>query len=155
MQKHVKAILGQLRPIGLVEFGLAAAIDNLAKFWRFRHPEIAFVVDVAGEEDGFGDPVDATIYRIVQESLSNAVRHGSPSRIEVSVSQDAERAIVARVSDDGTGLAEPEGDIGFGLIGMRERVAALGGSLVVENGPGTRGLTVTARLPHGLSVDAA
>jgi two-component system sensor histidine kinase UhpB len=155
MQKHVKAILGQLRPIGLVEFGLATAIDNLAKFWRFRHPDIAFVVDVAAGEDGFGDPVDTTIYRIVQESLSNAVRHGSPSRIEISIAQDAQRAIVARVTDDGAGLAEPEGGVGFGLIGMRERVAALGGSLVVENGPGARGLTVTARLPHVISADAA
>ncbi len=155
MQKHVKAILGQLRPIGLVEFGLATAIDNLAKFWHFRHPEIDFIVNVSGETDGFGDPVDATIYRIVQESLSNAVRHGSPSRIEVEVSEDAEHAIIARVSDDGTGLAEPEGDVGFGLIGMRERVAALGGSLVVENGPGARGLTVTARLPHDPPADAA
>jgi two-component system sensor histidine kinase UhpB len=155
MQKHVKAILLQLRPIGLVEFGLAGAIDNLAKFWRFRHPEIDFVVDVSGEEDGFGDPADTAIYRIVQESLSNAVRHGRPSRIEVSVSQDAERAIVARVSDDGTGLAETEGGVGFGLLGMRERVAALGGSLVVENGPGTHGLTVTARLPQAFPADAA
>ncbi|MBV8653022.1 MAG: HAMP domain-containing protein, partial [Alphaproteobacteria bacterium] len=155
MQKHVKAILGQLRPIGLVEFGLTAAIDNLAKFWRFRHPEIAFIVSVADGTEGFGDPLDTTIYRIVQESLSNAVRHGNPSRIEVEVSQDAGRTIVARVSDDGTGLAEAGVDVGFGLIGMRERVAALGGSLVVENGPGARGLTVTARLPAELPADAA
>jgi two-component system sensor histidine kinase UhpB len=154
MQKHVKAILGRLRPIGLAEFGLTAAIDNLVRFWRNRSPDIAFVLEVPGADESFGDPVDATVYRIVQESLSNAVRHGRPRRIEISVAKDQTRGIVVRVSDDGTGIGKTDG-LGFGLLGMRERVAALGGSLNVENGADQGGLTVTARLPHIAPADAA
>ena len=94
-----------------------------------------------------------TIYRVVQESLNNAVRHGRPSRIELAISQDSAGQTIIRISDNGAGAskaAAKRGGLdqrGFGLIGMRERVAASGGSLTIDQGASGQGWTVIARLP--------
>ena len=78
MQRHVRDILGRLRSATLIDVGLAHAIDNLVAFWRAHRPNLNFRVDLS--EESFGEEIDGTIYRIVQESLSNAVRHGAPRR---------------------------------------------------------------------------
>ena len=149
----MRDILGRLRPAVLLDVGLAHAIDNLVSFWATHRPGLAF--DVHVPEEGFGEPVDGTIYRVVQESVSNAVRHGTPARIDIAVEAGADRAIAIRVSDDGGGLkgngrpGRPgvgQGG-GYGIIGMSERVASLGGTLEVKNRPDGRGVVVEARLP--------
>jgi two-component system sensor histidine kinase UhpB len=137
--------------------GLAHAIDNLVSFWTTHRPGLVF--DVHVPEEGFGEPVDGTIYRVVQESVSNAVRHGTPAKIDIVVEAGADRAIVIRVTDDGGGLkangrpgspgvgqGAGQGG-GYGIIGMSERVASLGGTLEVKNRPDGRGVVVEARLP--------
>ena len=147
MQRHVRSMLKRLRLASPVEIGLAPALGNLIAFWQAHRPAVAFTLEVAADEDALNEATKAVIYRVAQESLSNAVRHGHPSRIEVIISLDENGSVVVRVSDDGVGMAgvsEP----GFGLAGMRERVAALGGSLRVASGPDGTGLTVTARLPY-------
>ncbi len=145
MQRHVRDILGRLRPAVLLDVGLAHAIDNLVSFWTTHRTGLAFEVTVP--EEGFGEPVDGTIYRVVQESVSNAVRHGSPTRIEIRVEVAPDRAILIRVTDDGGGLKAKARPGGYGVIGMSERVAGLGGTLEVKNRPDGRGVTVEARLP--------
>ncbi|HEY7991158.1 MAG TPA: histidine kinase [Stellaceae bacterium] len=145
MQRQVRDMLGRLRPIGLEEFGLAAAIENLVEFWRRRHPEIAYEVEIGDDMDGFGESTDLVIYRIVQEGLSNALRHGRPSRVGIEIVRDEAAAIVVRVADDGGGCdggAAP----GYGLLGMSERVKNAGGRFVIDSVTG-RGLIVTAVLP--------
>ncbi|HUB64910.1 MAG TPA: ATP-binding protein [Methylocella sp.] len=150
MQRQVKTMLGRLRPGILADFGLAAAIMSMVEFWRRRHPEIRFKTDLPSAEASFGAVIDITIYRIVQESLSNAVRHGNPAEITVSVAavtaddHGQDRVIIA-VGNDGHGMDKTAG-FGFGLTGMRERVQALGGCLVLKREPGL-GLSVTATLP--------
>jgi two-component system sensor histidine kinase UhpB len=143
-------MLGRLRPIGLAEFGLAEALANLVEFWRRRNPEIAYRLDIAPDAEGFGELLDPTIYRVIQECLSNAMRHGRPTAVTVSLDRlgtgrDGEEEIVIRVADDGQGMATPAG-IGYGLRGMSERIKALGGDLTISSPPG-QGLTVTATLP--------
>jgi two-component system, NarL family, sensor histidine kinase UhpB len=150
LQRQVRDMLGRLRPIGLEEFGLAAAIDNLVEFWRRRNPETLYAVTIGRDIDGFGEGVDLVIYRIVQEGLSNSVRHGRPSRVSVSIAHRPERdgeaaAIVVRVADDGGGI-DTDAALGYGLIGMTERVRTVGGKLAIDSKPG-QGLTVTATLP--------
>jgi two-component system sensor histidine kinase UhpB len=83
----------------------------------------------------------------VQESVSNAVRHGNPSTIEIAVKPTPDDAIAIRVADDGGGLKSNGRAGGYGIIGMQERVASLGGSLEVRNRNDGRGVIVTARLP--------
>ncbi|HEX4739936.1 MAG TPA: histidine kinase [Caulobacteraceae bacterium] len=145
MQRLVRDILSRLRPTQLVELGLAAAVGELVAFWAARHPDIEFRVDVPDDDDlGIGAEARETLYRIVQEALNNAVRHGRPAHVTVGIARDPDGEVVARVADDGAGGAAPEG-AGFGLMGMRERVAAARGRLDIARG--ARGWTVTARLP--------
>jgi two-component system, NarL family, sensor histidine kinase UhpB len=147
-------MLHRLRQVSPVEGGLAPALGNLVAFWRARQPTIDYALDVSFDEDAIGDPTLATIYRLVQEALNNAVRHGRPRRIEVVV-QLAERGeICVRVSDDGTGFAASDVP-GLGLRGMRERVEGLGGTLLVGPGEGGTGLVVMARLPCAVAMEAA
>jgi two-component system sensor histidine kinase UhpB len=150
MQSHVRDILGRLRPTRAVELGLNAAIGDMVAFWRARHREIAFDVRLLEDESLVDEARKETIYRVVQESVNNALRHGGPSRIDVAVSFDTEGGIIVRVSDNGTAKAEmdaPRADqSGFGLIGMRERVAASGGTLSIDR-ENPDGWTVMARLP--------
>jgi two-component system sensor histidine kinase UhpB len=147
MQARVRDILTRLRPTLAVELGLGPALRDLVDFWRARCPEIAFTMDVRIEEDRLSLDVREAAYRVVQESLSNAVRHGQPSRIEVVLEPVGEAQFGVRVSDDGRGRkGEPRREPGFGILGMQERVAQAGGSLAIEQGS-ARGWTVTAELP--------
>jgi len=157
MQRHVRSILGRLRPIG---GGLKIAIDRLEAFWRARRPDIAFVVDVAVEEDRIGDDLKETIYRVVQEGMSNALRHGRPSRVTIVVAHAGDE-IRVEVTDDGIGMPtdgmNARGRVQLGLVGMRERVMATAGSLAIQPGRGGTGLALVARLPceHPRRMDAA
>jgi two-component system, NarL family, sensor histidine kinase UhpB len=149
MQRHVRAILGRLRPIQAI--GLAVAVDRLVAFWRSRRPDIDFTVAVAIDDDRIGDDVKETIYRVVQEGVSNAIRHGKPARVEIALRSDSPGGISVEVADDGIGMAA-EGMIHrdpaqFGLTGMRERVMAMTGSLSLQHGRNGSGLTLVARLP--------
>lgn len=153
MQKHVRSILGRLRPAVLLDVGLAHAIDNLVAFWRAHNRGLTFRVDVP--EEGFGEPLDSVVYRIVQESLSNAVRHGTPSTIEVEVKTTAAGDVLVQVRDDGGGLRPNARPGSFGVLGMRERVATLGGELEVKDRTDKRGVAVAARLPKTIRHKAA
>ena len=145
MQRHVRDILGRLRSANLLDLGLAHAIDNLVAFWRAHRANLNFHVDVP--EESFGELLDGTIYRIVQESLSNAVRHGKPTLVSIEVKANPDRSIDIRVTDDGGGL-KPDARLGgFGIVGMQERVRTLGGSLDVANRADGAGVVVSARLP--------
>ena len=146
LQRQVRGMLGRLRPIGLAEFGLAAAIGGLVDFWRRRYPEIDFRVKVAPDCDELGGRIDTTIYRVVQECLSNALRHAAPRMIAISVDRDEEGdAALVEVQDNGTGLSSMS-ERGYGLIGMEERVTTIGGRLSFANRAGG-GCTVRAVLP--------
>jgi two-component system sensor histidine kinase UhpB len=114
-------------------------------FWRAHRPNLNFRVDVP--EDSFGEFLDGTVYRIVQESLSNAVRHGNPGTIEIFIAVETGQAIRIRVVDDGGGLRANGRPHGLGIVGMQERVASLGGMLEVKNRPDGRGVIVAARIP--------
>jgi two-component system, NarL family, sensor histidine kinase UhpB len=148
MQRHVKAILGRLRPTGITDIGLFQAVENLGVFWRRRHPQISIEFDVGGPDVSFGDVADATLYRLIQESLTNAIRHGRPRTIKVTIQTSAAGDILLQVSDDGVGLIVSADRVGLGLAGMQERISALGGTLSVRNHVDGRGASVTARLPR-------
>ena len=143
MQGHLRSILSRLRPAMLLDLGLSAAVEQLIAFWRTRRPELRIEADVARES--FGTKLDVAAYRTMQEALSNAVRHGNPSRITITAKPAEAGTLVVTISDNGTGLSG-DGLKGFGLTGMRERIAALGGSLAVANNA-EGGVTVSAEIP--------
>lgn len=146
MQRHVKTILAHLRSPGLLDIGLEQAVVNLATFWQRRHGEISIRVEIAAES--FGESRDSAIYRLIQEGLSNAVRHAQARVINIAVRTHDD--IIVEIADDGIGFTPPPNDSsGFGLVGMRERVNAMGGTLVMTTRPDKRGTVVTVRLPLG------
>ena len=151
IQRLVRDILGRLRPTELFELGLAAAINELVAFWRARNPAIRFEVNVPHDESlTIPDRVRETLYRVIQEALNNAVRHGRPSLIEIEIGRGAGDVVFARVTDNGAPVDKPDG-IGFGLIGMRERVAAAYGKLTISRR--TTGWELTALLPRSEPAD--
>ncbi len=145
MMESLQGILHQLRPVGLEEFGLAAALDQLMAGWRRRQPGCDFALAVAGEIDALPADLTVSLYRIVQESLTNALRHGTPGRVAVSLERDATGCRL-RVEDDGDGVAPPSPGSGLGVLGMRERVEALGGRFALEP-LAPRGMRVRADFP--------
>lgn len=145
VQRHVKDILRQLRPASELEFGLAAAVADLAAFWSRRYPAIRFKQAVAPEL-GLDRRGEDAAYRIVQEALSNAVRHGRPQAIRIAVTR-CDGEVQVCVEDDGGGLRQSANGLGqMGLSGMEERVRALQGSFALEDVPG-QGVRIRARLP--------
>ena len=149
MQRHVRVILGRLRPMQAI--GLEAAIDRLAAFWRSRRPDIVFSVTVSVDEERIGNDLKETIYRVVQEATSNAIRHGRPKQVAIAIAPDDAAGIRVEVADDGIGMSADRmagrDPTRLGLIGMRERVMAMAGSLSIQQGRDGKGLALVARLP--------
>jgi two-component system sensor histidine kinase UhpB len=143
-----RGMLNRLRPMALGNLPLADIIVGLVRDRAREHPHIVFTHDVGMLERSYDDTVDLTVYRCVQESLTNAIRHANAKSVEVkvAVSGDGEaflqaakgESLVLTVRDDGFGI--PAGRApGFGLRGMQERVQALGGEFAVEAGGGQTG----------------
>ena len=142
--QDVRRLAVELRPAALDDFGLAPALERLVETVRQDTP-----VDV-DLEIGIGDErlptdVETTMYRIVQEALTNIAKHAAATRISILLTRK-ERAVVVVVEDDGDGFDATDPTAGLGLAGMRERVTLLGGQLRIETSPG-RGTTIAAEVP--------
>jgi two-component system, NarL family, sensor histidine kinase UhpB len=147
------ALLRQLRPVGLDELGLGAALEHCVETWRPRLADVALDLTVTGEFADLGESLTLTVYRVIQEGLSNIAKHAGARKVTLRL----DRARCARtgkdlinitVADDGAGAQPNAHTRGLGLIGMRERVAALGGHLEISSAPG-RGFELKARIPGG------
>jgi two-component system sensor histidine kinase UhpB len=152
LQQFTRRVLERLRPVGLAELGLRQALESLSRLWRESHPDVAIETVISATLGVTGETADLTIYRIVQEALTNVFRHAGATSVNVviePVEQAGGRGYArVRVSDNGRGM-EPGQKLGFGLVGMRERILALGGTLNVVSGDG--GLTVEALVPTAAS----
>ena len=143
----VHGIIRQLRPSALDHLGLREAVEDLVNIWRGRHPEIACDLLFRGAVDGLGEAINITVYRLIQECLTNVLRHAQATRTEIEVRRD-DAVLRVTVSDNGKGLGERNQSDSerFGLMGMRERVQALGGEFELQSRPGA-GLIVIATIP--------
>ena len=140
----LRTLIRELRPAALDELGPAPAIEELAARTAARHG-LEVTTDLAFEGRRSAE-VETALYRIIQEALTNAVKHAGASRVAVEA-RDDDGALRLSVTDDGRGFDPAAPGAGFGLAGMRERVLLLGGSLDVASGPaGTR---IEATLPAG------
>jgi|GEM_PF-63747 PAS domain S-box-containing protein len=148
----VHGIIRQLRPTALDHLGLSETLRDTISAWRERHPGIACDLRLEGALEGLGETINITVYRIVQECLTNVARHAAATRSEITVARFHDRnqadVVTVKVRDNGIGFtkqAEREGTR-FGLIGMRERVQALGGEFTIDSSTG-EGATVTVVIP--------
>jgi two-component system sensor histidine kinase UhpB len=154
LQQFNRRVLDKLRPVGLTELGLREALGALLRLWRESHPGVVIETTISRSLGETGETADLTIYRIVQEALTNVFRHASATSVNVTI-EPAEQlpgrrgsrgGALVRVRDNGSGL-RPDHKLGLGLIGMRERILALGGTLTIASGD--RGVTVEAVVPTG------
>ncbi|MCP3384304.1 histidine kinase [Bradyrhizobium sp. CCGUVB4N] len=131
------------------ELGLEASLVNLVDSWRSQSAtQPTIQLDLKGDLTDISGPAATTAYRVAQECLTNALRHGAAREISLHVERCAgeDDALLIRVEDDGGGdAARVARSAGFGLTGIRERVAAAGGSLSIL--PASRGLSVAATIP--------
>ncbi|MGA2344297.1 MAG: sensor histidine kinase, partial [Steroidobacteraceae bacterium] len=145
----VGALIRQLRPAGFDELGLAAALEHCIGEWRRR---LAASIELSIECDL--KSLDAirglTLFRLVQEAMTNVARHAQAARIDIRIAArrgaDGRDFVEVRVADDGCGADLGSPHLGLGLVGMRERTAAFGGTLALVSQPGA-GFAVTATLP--------
>jgi signal transduction histidine kinase len=145
---NLRSIITELRPAALDELGLSTAIEALLD----RHREASgFRVDgelalsgPSGPEGRLDDELETTVYRLVQEALTNVAKHAQASLVRVAVRESGGELLI-EVQDDGAGFDLDAVSPGFGLAGMRERVTLAGGVLSVETGE--RGTLLTAHLP--------
>lgn len=145
MLEALQGILGQLRPVGLEEFGLRAGLEQLVGGWRRRLSGCTFELSIDGEIDDLPDDLTVSLYRIVQESLTNAVRHGEPQKVTVRLRRETSRCSLS-VEDDGEGRPTSSAGSGLGVLGMNERVAALGGRFAIA-ALSPKGMRVQAEFP--------
>ena len=141
--ESLRSLIRELRPAALDELGPGPAIEDLAARVAARH-DIAVTTSL--ELDGRReDPeIETAVYRLIQEALTNAVKHAGASCVQVTVSRRGDSLAVV-IADDGVGFDAKRPGGGYGLIGMHERVALVRGSMHVASSPG--GTTIEATLP--------
>ena len=143
--QNVRSLAVELRPSALDDFGLVAALDRLVATHREQTDiEIELESRVPGER--LPETVETTLYRVVQEALTNVVKHAAASRVSILVVQK-DTAVTAVINDDGRGFdTQATRPDALGLIGMRERAALVRGKVSVETSPGS-GTTVRVEVP--------
>lgn len=138
-------LIPRLIPLSLDTIGLADTLENLIRDWQRRNPAIRLSLehDLSAP---LGPSVALAIYRVVQEGLINALRHAQASRVDIDVQSDAQKIVVS-VCDDGVGMGLQASQPGhFGLRGLSERVAHLGGVFSV-GACEPHGVRLTAQIP--------
>jgi signal transduction histidine kinase len=141
----------KLRPIGLDELGLKAALEHFIEDWQHRLPGTQFDIVLQGDLDQLGESESLTLYRLAQEGLGNIAKHARAGAVEIRVERSAnavmsEDEILFVLADDGRGANPANHPSGLGLVGMRERVEMLGGSFTVVTQP-SQGFRIVARFP--------
>ena len=139
----LRGLIRELRPAALDELGPGPAIEDLAARVAARHGiEVITALDLDGRRE---DPeIETAVYRLIQEALTNAVKHAGAAEVRVTVARQGNQLRVV-VADDGVGFDAAQPSSGYGLTGMRERVALARGSLSI--GSSADGTTVEATLP--------
>jgi signal transduction histidine kinase len=143
-------LIRELRPAGLDELGLAAALEHCVETWRTRLPDVSVGLSISGDFTTLPEAVAVTLYRLVQEALTNVAKHAAAHQVAIRLERAGDEGvggerIEVTVADDGVGTAGLP-TRGLGLIGMRERVMALQGELAFASAPG-QGFELSARIP--------
>ncbi len=141
-------IIRQLRPGSLDNLGLSETLRDAVTAWQAQHPEVQFALNLSGKFDSLGETLNINLYRIVQESVTNVLRHAQASEIEISLGKKRNGDLKLTIRDNGVGmnLCNVDQTKHFGLLGMRERVQALHGKFEVDSKP-EGGTTVSVVLP--------
>ena len=145
---EVHTLAVQLRPAALDDLGLAAALERYLEEWQYQH-KIAIDFTIHTGDQRLPEAVETAVYRIVQESLTNIVRHADAQSVSVLVER-RQNDVITVVEDDGIGFDSSILNLGsrLGLLGIRERTELLGGNLTIETAP-NKGTSLFIRIPIG------
>jgi signal transduction histidine kinase len=142
---ELRRLIADLRPATLDDLGLAPAVEALVE--RVSHTSgLKTTARIELGAQRLPTAVEDTAYRLVQEALTNVMKHAGASEVAVTLRQEDDTVLIS-VADDGVGIDPNQGTEGFGLIGMRERVALAAGTLTISAGRGGTGTLIDVHLP--------
>jgi signal transduction histidine kinase len=141
----VRRILRRLRPTVLDQLGLTDSLEEIVGQWRTHHPEVFCELKLEGALDGLHETINITLFRTVQEALTNISSHADAHRVTINLRREPEHILLS-VTDDGLGMDMHLPSLGLGLLGMRERAIAAEGEFSFSSKPG-RGLRIEVKLP--------
>jgi signal transduction histidine kinase len=141
----VHSMMQRLRPGILDDLGLVEALRDEITAWQERHPDINCSFNVSGNLSSAGERINITIYRITQECLTNIAKYAQARTVIIDLAEQG-GYLILEIADDGRGMDLSGPRSGLGLIGMRERVEALGGSIKLDAAEG-QGLAVRISVP--------
>jgi signal transduction histidine kinase len=147
--ERLRGLITELRPAALDQLGLQPALEDLAE--RMRSGS-GLAVELSVQLGSRLSPeLESVVYRVVQEALTNVVKHAAAYRCSVAVAE-IDGALAVEIADEGAGFSENKARGGFGLLGMRERLALVGGRLEIDSTPGA-GTRISASIPNSRPVD--
>lgn len=141
-------IIRHLRPGSLDNLGLSETLRDAVNQWQATNPEVTFNLNLSGNLDALGESLNINFYRIIQESVTNALRHAKASQLDINLMQAKNGDVILNIKDNGVGMASLDVDQTqhFGLLGMRERTQALHGTFSVDSAP-EKGTSITVSIP--------
>lgn len=145
MMEIVRTMLRQLRPDGLDELGFVIALQELVNNWKERHQNIDVEVHFDGDFKVIDEAVQLTLYRVMQECLTNISRHSKARQVWISLTEK-NKNIQLEVIDNGQGFDLQQHRHRFGLAGMKERVDSVQGKLII-NASLNEGVTIDVTIP--------
>lgn len=151
VHKVIRRILRELRPVLLDELGLADSLKEKVEQWKKLYPGITWELSLNGDLGELNEVLSITLYRIVQEAMTNAAKYSAASRVSISLQRDKGQengpdVLRLVVEDNGKGIAQSVLNDGFGVLGMRERAIAADGELSILSSPGM-GVRIEVNLP--------
>lgn len=141
----VRRILRRLRPAVLDQLGLTDSLIELVGQWRSHHPDILCELTLEDELDDLDETINITLYRTIQEALTNISSHADARRASINLRREPDYILLS-VADDGLGMDMHLPSLGLGLLGMRERAIAADGEFSFTSKPG-QGLRIDVKLP--------
>lgn len=155
MYGAAKIMMKRLRPNVLDELGLVPALQDMIDDWNSHHEDVFCQFNFSGDLASLGEVINITLFRIIQESLTNVAKHANATTVLIdlvqesgSVSNEGDQAacVKLKVMDDGDGFDSNHKATGLGLLGMRERVESLGGYFDIQSQSGP-GVEIKLRIP--------
>lgn len=145
MYEVAKNMMQRLRPSVLDELGLLIALQDMIDNWNESHGEIFCHFECNDDLRGFGEDINIKLYRIIQESLTNVIKHADANEVHINFIRQSDVLLVT-VRDDGVGFELLSVRRGLGLLGMQERVEALNGTFEISSSVG-QGMRIDIAIP--------
>jgi two-component system sensor histidine kinase UhpB len=146
----VRSMMRNLHPLSLTELGLKATLEDLFNQWTIRNPELKLHLNCSDDVDSLEQKITIQVFRIVQECITNIVRHAQAEQavicLEIMSQATSGKQLRLQVTDNGRGCEPEQVKMGFGLLGMRERIKSLGGEFRLQAQP-QQGMNIIATIP--------